>query len=269
MPELISIILPVYNAELYVAESIESVLAQDYTHWELLIINDGSTDKSESVITSFDDTRIRYYAQTNRGVSAARNVGLGNMQGAYFCFLDADDRLTPNSLSDRLTVFLANPMVQFVDGKVEIWDQYFNKQFAKWSPRYKGNPLNSLCTLDGKTFFGPTWMIRCQNEVKYRFEEEQTHGEDLLFFIHISCQGGLYDYVQKSSYQYRKGHSSAMSDLKGLAEGYDFIYRQLLGQTGVDKKLAQVFRWKSRLNMLKSFLGRGELFAGLKYFFRR
>ncbi|GAG04486.1 unnamed protein product, partial [marine sediment metagenome] len=98
---LVSIIMPVYNGETFVAEAIESVVAQTYPHWELIVVDDGSTDGTACIVAAFNDPRIRYTYQENRGQAAALNRGLDLAQGDYVTTLDADDWLTPNSLADR------------------------------------------------------------------------------------------------------------------------------------------------------------------------
>ena len=79
MTPLVTVIMPVFNAAQYVAEAINSIILQTYTNWELIIINDGSTDKSEEVIKRYSDDRIHYVYQENGGVSKARNKGLQQM----------------------------------------------------------------------------------------------------------------------------------------------------------------------------------------------
>jgi glycosyltransferase involved in cell wall biosynthesis len=112
---LVSIILPVYNNEKYVRYSIDSVLSQNHANWELLVVNDGSTDTSKEIIESYSDKRIIKIHQQNKGVSGARNSAMKRMSGDYFCFLDADDTLSPNSLSSRLGIFLLDSGLDFVD----------------------------------------------------------------------------------------------------------------------------------------------------------
>lgn len=90
-----SVIIPVFNKEAFVAKTIESVLAQTYTDYEIILINDGSTDSSENIIKMFTDSRIQYFAKLNEGVAIARNFGLEKAQGEYICFLDADDYWHP------------------------------------------------------------------------------------------------------------------------------------------------------------------------------
>lgn len=96
----VSIIMPVYNTEKYVAEAINSVLAQSLMDWELLIINDGSTDNSMHIIQELAamEGRIKLVNQANAGLSAARNAGLSIAQGKYIYFLDSDDAIIPDTL---------------------------------------------------------------------------------------------------------------------------------------------------------------------------
>src|SRR5690606_31921167 len=115
---LVSIIMPCFNARRFLADAIESVLSQSYRDWELIVIDDGSTDGSSDTILAFTDERIRFYSQQNRGVSSARNLGLSVMRGDFFCFLDADDLLPDNSLYSRLEKFKSDPNLSFVDGHV-------------------------------------------------------------------------------------------------------------------------------------------------------
>lgn len=104
--ELVSIITPLYNAERYVALTIESVLAQTYPHWEMIIINDGSRDGSERIAQSYAerDARIRVFTQANAGSAAARNNGIRRAEGRYIALLDADDVWEPYFLESQLSL---------------------------------------------------------------------------------------------------------------------------------------------------------------------
>ena len=126
---LISIIVPIYNGEQYLQENIESVLQQDYSNWELILINDGSTDKSGDICKKYvsKDKRIRFFEKDNGGVSSARNEGLAHVNGEYVTFVDADDVIEKNYCSNLLSKM--EPEVGMVvyglgylypDGKVDI-----------------------------------------------------------------------------------------------------------------------------------------------------
>jgi glycosyltransferase involved in cell wall biosynthesis len=86
-----SIILPTYNRASFISKAIESVIDQLYNKWELIILDDGSTDNTKEIVLSFNDDRIRYIYQENKERSAARNNGIRNAKGEYICFLDSDD----------------------------------------------------------------------------------------------------------------------------------------------------------------------------------
>ena len=86
-----SIVIPVYNKEKFVAKTLKSVLDQTFDDFEIIIVNDGSTDQSEAKILEFKDSRIQYYSKKNEGVAAARNFGIEKATADYICFLDADD----------------------------------------------------------------------------------------------------------------------------------------------------------------------------------
>ena len=91
--KLVSIVVPVYNAEKYIRECIDSIINQKYQNIELILVNDGSTDNSYDIINGFNDNRIIIINQENQGVSTARNIGIEAAKGDYFCFVDADDLL--------------------------------------------------------------------------------------------------------------------------------------------------------------------------------
>lgn len=98
--ELVSIIIPVYNAELYIGRCIDSILKQSYRNFEILAINDGSIDGTSRILRELQncDSRIHIFEQSNKGVSAARNKGIENIRGRYFTFIDADDYWEPETL---------------------------------------------------------------------------------------------------------------------------------------------------------------------------
>ena len=88
---LISVIIPTYNSQKYISSAVNSVLSQTYKAFELIIVDDGSTDNTGEIVASFDDRRIRYIRQNNSGVAVARNTGIKSSKGEYIAFLDADD----------------------------------------------------------------------------------------------------------------------------------------------------------------------------------
>ena len=95
-----SIIIPLYNKAPYIERAVKSVLSQDYPHFEIIIVNDGSSDGDEKIVTTIVDERLKLVSQKNAGVSAARNTGAKEAQYEYLAFLDGDDTWEPNFLSE-------------------------------------------------------------------------------------------------------------------------------------------------------------------------
>lgn len=117
----VSIIMPTYNNGKYIGEAIESVLEQTYPNWELIVIDDGSTDDTAEIVTGFAEPRIRYIRQANRGVCVARNVGVEAAKGDYIAFLDADDRYRPDKLSAQVAHLDTHPEIGLTYGsRIEI-----------------------------------------------------------------------------------------------------------------------------------------------------
>lgn len=123
----VSIVLPTYNREGYLPEAIESVLQQSFQDFELIIIDDGSTDRSEDVIRAYEDQRIVYVLQRNQGEFITTNTGLRMAQGEYLTWIHSDDIMPPDSLMHRVNCLNENREVDFCHGDIEIIDQNGNK----------------------------------------------------------------------------------------------------------------------------------------------
>ena len=246
--------MPLFNKAQFVRDAVSSVQSQTYPNWELVIVDDGSTDSSWTIVNALDDPRIVVIRQPNKGVSAARNTALQLMKGSFFCFLDADDILTPNSIEVRLNLFKTKPDTDFVDGVVEVYDPSMMNRLRTFKPSCTGNPFRHLVRLEASCFFGPSWLVRKKEGYPYRFDETITHGEDLLFYLDISRTGGHYDYVEETILNYRKGMQAAMSDLDGLAMGYDYISRQIAAWTNVSPTDRLVNKFRKRKIMFLSYL---------------
>lgn len=145
---LISVIIPVYNAEKYLAEAINSILQQTYQPLEIIVVDDESTDKSGEVAQSFGDV-IRYEFQKNNGAAKARNTGINLAKGDYLTFLDADDLWTENKLKLQVQAFNNHPELDMVFGYVkqfispELSDDIKNKIYCP-SELMKGYHIGTM-----------------------------------------------------------------------------------------------------------------------------
>ncbi|MEL6460498.1 MAG: glycosyltransferase family 2 protein [Cyanobacteria bacterium J06641_2] len=107
----VSVIIPVYNAEKYIAATVQSVLSQTYKNFEIIIVDDGTPDNSVKICQKFNDSRIRIIHQANRGLPGARNTGIRHAQGDYLAFLDADDIWLPEKLEKHVEHLNSSPTV--------------------------------------------------------------------------------------------------------------------------------------------------------------
>jgi glycosyltransferase involved in cell wall biosynthesis len=124
---MVSVIIPFFNAEKFLQQTIESVCAQTFTHWEMLLIDDGSTDHSSRIARQCEEAnpgRVRYLEHAdhqNRGVCASRNLGIRRSNGNYLAFLDADDVWLPHKLEQQIAIMTEHPEAGMVYGASQVW----------------------------------------------------------------------------------------------------------------------------------------------------
>ena len=264
---LVSIITPVFNGESTIQDCISSVMNQTYGNFEHLIIDDGSSDGTSSILDSYNDPRIRVFRQENMGVSHARNIGLKNMKGNYFCFLDADDTFFERSIEIRLEKFMSNPQLEFVDGVVQNFKRGVLK--SEYHPKFRGTPTKELALLNDSCFFGITWMIKRQAHKEYKFDTKMSHGEDLLFYLELCSSQSLYDYVDKPIYRRNLEENSAMSNIEALEMGYNqLLSRQILLDQLTTSELTHTKK-KVRKIIFKSYLSQGKILEALRTYFSK
>jgi glycosyltransferase involved in cell wall biosynthesis len=121
---LISVIMPAYNAEAYITQAINSILSQTYSNFELIILNDGSTDQTEEIVQSFSDKRIQYIKnQRNLGIAATLNKGSTAAQGEYIARMDADDICFPVRLEHQINFFESHPSIGVLGSAIQLIDR--------------------------------------------------------------------------------------------------------------------------------------------------
>jgi glycosyltransferase involved in cell wall biosynthesis len=188
MEPIVSIIISCYNGALYVGETLRSVIGQTYRNWEVIVIDDGSTDDSKKVIESFNDERIKYYYQQNEGVSAARNKGINLATGEVICFLDADDTWVVNNLEKKIAA-LQHPQVDWVFSDMFIADsQLKHPVLAPQGTDH--NILDNLLLWESEVVPGPcsNLMVRskCLKEKNILFDTKLSTAADLDFCIQLA-----------------------------------------------------------------------------------
>jgi len=222
---LVSIIVTCYNQELCIAKTLKSVTLQSYTHWECIIVDDGSTDTSAEVIETFviKDKRFQYHYQDNQGVAKARNRGFALAKGQYINFLDGDDTFLPQKLEKQLDVFHNHP-----DVDICICDhQYYYEAEDKYAyyafEKIQQHPLEQLLYgwHNGVAFPPHTAIYKrdiwSQNEQP--FPADYTHRcEDWVFNVIVALKNCNYYWLDDVLCNYHLTGINYTSDSKSLAK---------------------------------------------------
>lgn len=220
---LVSIIVPVYNAEAYLAYTIQSVLQQSYPYFELLLVNDGSTDSSAAICDEYaaQDPRIRVIHKANEGVSAARNLGLDEAAGDFIVFVDSDDLIQKRMLQKLIAAITTYRTDLAICGFERFWPDWNNQ--ARISPYslvifQSRMELASVYNKPATNMFGVSvWAKMYRRSVieenHIRFRLDTNYEEDCLFnldyFRYVTTTAVLRDYF----YLYRQQEQS-------LSKGY-------------------------------------------------
>lgn len=192
-----SIIVPIYNGQHVVEHCINSVLQQDYQFFELILIDDGSIDQTANICQNYcdNDTRIKYFKQANKGVSSARNHGLKVMRNEYILFVDADDYLLPNFLSDFSNIIKRNTTdkktfifqdfiadLKHVDGEKQSY-KWCKFTYGKYSLAEAFEALQVMNWLNWGVPFAKVYQSSIIRSNNISFNEEMSFREDLIFML--------------------------------------------------------------------------------------
>lgn len=194
----VSVIIPVYNVEKYVAEAVESVLAQTFSDYEIIIVDDGSSDASIDICRRYDDPRIRIVSQKNRGLPGARNTGIWHARGEYVALLDADDFWREDKLALHVAHLDGSPAVGVSYSQSAMIDRDGHLLAASQLPKLTGvtaedvfcrNPVgNGSAPVLRKQVFEDISFIIIQNgrsRVCY-FDEDFRYSEDIECWMRIA-----------------------------------------------------------------------------------
>ena len=188
---MISVVLSTYNDEQTISHAIKSILNQSYLNFELIIINDCSTDKTKEIIQSFDDSRLIYMEnQKNIGRSRSRNRGIKIAKGEFIAIMDGDDISAPNRLGVQVNYLKKNPNIDLVASNVI----YFYRNKVVGISKLELLKLNIFnFYLRASEMPHPTWMARADffRKFKYDFKMDQSEDSDLLFRARLSSQYSL------------------------------------------------------------------------------
>ncbi|MGL4881058.1 MAG: glycosyltransferase family 2 protein [Waterburya sp.] len=214
MPK-ISVIIPAYNAEKTISRTIESVQKQTFGDFELIIINDGSIDRTAEIVQNIKDLRLKLFSYENGGVSVARNRGIHNASGDYLAFLDADDLWTNDKLEKQLAALEANPEAGVAYSLTSYIDEQDNLLYRCNPVSFEGNVLKQLL-LTNFLINGSNPLIR-QQAIKSigKFDPSLKSSEDWDYYLRLAAS---YPFVSVPKYQilYRKSSTNMSSNVERM-----------------------------------------------------
>ena len=213
----VSIIIPAYNAETTIKRTIESVQRQTYADYELIVINDGSTDGTSKIVRQIIDPRIKLFSYENGGLPVARNRGIERAKGEYIAFLDADDLWTPDKLEKQLAVLEANPEAGVVYSQTYCIDRQENLLYYCDPIHFEGNVLKELL-LTNFLHNGSNPLIRQRAiETVGKFDSNLKSSEDWDYYLRLAA---LYPFAVVPEYQilYRQTANNMSSNVATIKQ---------------------------------------------------
>ena len=226
----ISVIVPVYNTEKYLRKCVDSILAQTFTDFELLLIDDGSTDNSGKICDEYalKDNRVKVIHKENGGVSRARNLGIDNAQGEYLSFIDSDDYIRPDmyaelvAVADKYNVDLAVSDIE-LNGRILTNKTPAERKLEKQEIHDTVLPYFTQSNNTGAGAY-TTMLIKrsvlIENTV--RFYEDFAFQEDLMFVINVYANISSMYYLPKTFYEYTT-HSTGLYASYRKKDGENFV----------------------------------------------
>jgi glycosyltransferase involved in cell wall biosynthesis len=207
---LVSVIIPAYNVEPYIAAAIESALEQTFGDYEIVVVDDGSTDRTGAIAAAYAarSARIRLVRQVNRGLSAARNAALREARGAFFALLDGDDIWDPNFLEQQMAVFRARPDVSIVTGNATCLGSWRDGQPAQPYPDLRPEPTLITVLEDERAVFVMSVFRRRVYETIGGFDEALRTNEDYDYWIRAAATGFIFARNDQPLGRYRRRDDS-------------------------------------------------------------
>jgi len=198
---LVSVIIPVYNGECYLAEALDSIFAQDYRPMEVIVVDDGSVDGTADIAKSYKE--IRYIYQTNQGQGMAMNAGIMAARGEFIAFLDADDMWPPNKLSVQMDHLLKHPQVGYIIARMQ--------NFLEPGTKRPSRITKDLLLTDYVALSVGTLVVRKPVFERIgNFDKSYGHAKDVDWFVRAK-EAGIPMAILPEILLYRRLHSSNRS----------------------------------------------------------
>ena len=236
MSAQVSIIIPAYNVASFIGETLESVFAQTYQDFEVIVVNDGSpdTEELERVLHPYLD-RISYIKQENRGASVARNTGVEAARGEFIAFLDADDLWLPSCLEQQMSFLRTHP-VDLVCGDAVVFDDFAEDEQTYFQALLSGDDELGTVTFSGlirgeQSLITSGVVARRQSLIDAGlFDVGLRNAQDFDLWVRMALRGARLGYQRKVLVRYRYREGSLSGDAVNRVNRELRVYRKILQQ---------------------------------------
>ncbi|MBX3237319.1 MAG: glycosyltransferase [Nitrospiraceae bacterium] len=238
----VSVIIPTFNCERYLEQTVQSVLAQTYADYEVIVVDDGSTDGTHSLMAQYGRV-VRYFRQANQGASAARNLAMHQAKGEFIAYLDADDLWMPDKLAMQVAYMDAHPRCGLLHTEVSVIDEQnrvlharFNQETGRAVPEGAcirdlliRSHIQTLTVMERRRVF----------DAAGEFDRRLPVAQDYLHWISVALLGWEIGYIPEPLGQYRWRQGSLMGNSKRLLEDIAMINHILLVERDIDHRFGR------------------------------
>jgi glycosyltransferase involved in cell wall biosynthesis len=258
-PPVVSVIIPAYNAAHYIRETLDSVFAQTFASYEVIVVNDGSPDTVdlERALAPYRHSVV-YIKQENRGPGGARNTGIRAAQGAYVAFLDSDDRWLPEYLAEQLRVLTQDPRLDLIYADALLFGDSASagRRFMENSPSRGSVTFDSLVRGESHVITSCVVARRQALLDAGLFDEQYFHAEDFDLWLRVAHRGGRMTYQERVLAQHRKSDRSLSSETTRMIHSVTDILRKTARSLDLSAAERQLVARK---------IAESEAFAQLEY----
>lgn len=243
--KLVSVIIPAYNGEAYIGDAIASIVAQTYTHYEIIVVDDGSTDRTAQIVSEYNTI---YLFQNNQGVAIARNRGLEEAKGDYIAFLDQDDFFLPEKLALQVSLMESQPDLGLVNSGWNIVNESGEtlSTVKPWCNLPKLNPASLIVwkpVFLGAMLFRQSWL---QNVGGFNPQLSQTPDVELV--LRLAAMGCHGDWVERATVGYRQHDRNASKNTLLQTQELNQMLEEFFARSDISsdiKALAAQSRYQS------------------------
>lgn len=265
---IISIVLPTYNRANLISETIESVINQSYTNWELIVIDDGSTDDTQKVVTSFQDSRIHYYfIEHSANLGKVRNEGIRKATGEFIAFLDSDDLWKPHKLERQHSLLQMHPQASFIFSNGDQFGE--NVTPTPVLENFFVGQIFHPFLLHGRfIYYVPSLLFRKDLLRKIPLlDEKLKSASDILFFLRMTNEvQGVF--TNESMVQIRKHSHNHSNEMESVADDeYLSVLTILFAENRLSKQDHSFLKSKTLYQQGVNFLGSKDFQKARRKFF--